>query len=154
MTTQDAQEGAAVYFDGASSRKHQVTLRLGSHLDIVENGAVVGTWPFETIRRADAAANRLRLGSTSAAPLARIEIDDPATIDAVIRHCPALDVDRGGPAHTWRIVFWSAAAIASILGIVVYGLPIIADRLAPLVPRSVEQRMGEAVDMQFRALFG
>ena len=46
MTMQDVQEGPAVYFDGASSRKHQVTLRLGSALDIVEDGAVVATWPF------------------------------------------------------------------------------------------------------------
>ncbi|MGH8733068.1 MAG: DUF7092 domain-containing protein, partial [Burkholderiales bacterium] len=37
MTTQDVQQGAAVYFDGASSRKHQVTLRLGSALDIVQD---------------------------------------------------------------------------------------------------------------------
>jgi Zn-dependent protease with chaperone function len=154
MTMQGAQEGAAVYFDGASSRKHQVTLRLGSSLDIVEDGAVVATWPFDTIRRADAAGNRLRLSSSSAAPLARLEVDDPAIIDAVIRRCPALDAGRAGPAQTWRIVFWSAAAIASILGIVIYGLPIIAERLAPLVPRSVEQRIGEAVDMQVRALFG
>jgi predicted Zn-dependent protease len=154
MTMQDVQEGAAVYFDGASSRKHQVTLRLGSNLDIVEDGVVIASWPFETIRRADGGANRLRLSSTSAAPLARLEVEDAATTNAMIARCPALDVDRGGPKHTWRIVFWSAAAIASIIGIVIYGLPIIADRLAPLVPRSVEQRMGQAVDAQVRAFFG
>jgi predicted Zn-dependent protease len=154
MTMQDVQEGAAVYFDGASSRKHQVTLRISSALDIVEDGAVVATWPFDTIRRADGAANRLRLSSTTAAPLARIEIDDAASIAAVITRCPALDVDRGGPKQTVRIVVWSAAAICSILAIAVYGIPIIADRLAPLVPYSVEQRMGEAVDAQVRAVFG
>lgn len=154
MTMQDVQEGAAVYFDGASSRKRQVTLRLGSGLDIVEDGAVAASWPFGDIRRADGAAGRLRLSCTSAAPLARLEIDDPATIAAVVARSGALDVDRGGPAHTWRIVFWSAGAIASILGIVVLGLPIVADRLAPLVPYSLERRMGAAVDVQVRAMFG
>lgn len=154
MTVQDVQEGAAVYFDGASSRKRQVTLRLGAGLDIVEDGVVVATWPFDQIRRADGSAGRLRLSCTSAPPLARLEIDDPATMQAVTARCGALDIDRGGPAHTVRIVVWSAAAIASILGIVIYGIPLVADRLAPLVPYSVEQRMGQAVDMQVRAMFG
>ena len=154
MTMQDVQEGAAVYFDGASSRKHQVTLRLGAGLDIVENGAVVATWPFDAIRRVDGPVGRLRLGCKSAAPLARVEIDDAATIDAVIARCAALDADRGGPRQTMRIVAWSGAAICSIVAIAVYGIPFAADRLAPLVPYSLEQRMGQAVDAQVRAIFG
>ena len=154
MTMQDVQESRAVYFDGASNRKRRVALRVGSSLELLEDGAVVVTWPFDKIRRVDSPAGRLRLGCTSALPLARLEIDDAATTQAVIARCPALDADRGGPAQTWRIVFWSAAAIGSIFAIVAYGIPFAADRLAPLVPRSVEQRMGEAVDVQVRALFG
>ena len=154
MTMQDVLDGPAVYFDGASSRKHQVILRFGSGLDIVEDGAVVATWPFDQVRRVDGPAGRLRLGCKSAGTLARIEIDDAATMQAVIARCPALDVDRGGPTQTLRIVLWSAAAIASIFAIAVYGIPIVAERLAPLVPYSVEQRMGQAVDVQVRAIFG
>ncbi|HZO48446.1 MAG TPA: M48 family metallopeptidase [Xanthobacteraceae bacterium] len=155
MTMQDAQEVAAVYFDGASSRKHQVTLRVGAALEIVEDGAVVATWPFEAIRRADGSTvNRLRLSCAAAAPLARLEIEDPATIAAVTARSSALDVDRGGRRHVARIVFWSGAAVVSILAMVVYGLPLIADRLAPLVPYSVERRIGTAVDLQIRTLFG
>lgn len=154
MTTQTVQEGPAVYFDGTSSRKRQVTLRLGASLEIVEDGVVVAAWPFDAVRRADGAAGRLRLSCTSAPALARLEVDDQATAAALIALCPALDVDRGGPRQTVRIVFWSAAAIASIVAIVIYGIPILADQLAPLVPRSVEQQMGRAVDMQVRSIFG
>jgi predicted Zn-dependent protease len=154
MTMQEVQQGAAVYFDGASSRKHQVTLRLGPSLEVVRDGSVVATWPFDKIRRAEGRSDRLRLSSLSAAPLARLEIDDAATAQAVIARCTALDVHRGGPNQTRRVVLWSAAAIVSILGIVIYGLPYAADRLAPLVPYSVEQRMGQAVDSQVRAIFG
>jgi predicted Zn-dependent protease len=154
MTMQDVLEGAAVYFDGASSRKHQVTLRLGASLEIVRDGSVVATWPFEKIRRADGRMDRLRLSALSAPPLARLEIDDPATIEAVTARCTALDVHRGGANQTRRVVLWSAAAIVSILGIVIYALPYAADRLAPLVPYSVEQRMGQAVDSQVRRIFG
>ncbi|MBX9773039.1 MAG: M48 family metallopeptidase [Xanthobacteraceae bacterium] len=154
MTIEAVQDGPAVYFDGTSSRKRQVMLRLGPSLEIVEDGTLVATWPFDDVRRADGAAGRLRLSCTSASALARLEVDDPATAAALVGRCKALDVDRGGPRQTVRIVFWSAAAIASIVAIVIYGIPILADRLAPLVPRSVEQRMGQAVDMQVRALFG
>lgn len=154
MTTEGVQEGAAAYFDGTSSRKHQVALRLGAGLDIVENGAVVATWPFDDIRRVDGPVERLRLACKSAASLARIEIDDAALMQAVIARCPALDVERGGPRQTLRIVGWSAAAICSIIVIAVYGIPIAAERLTPLVPYSLEQRMGEAVDVQVRAIFG
>ena len=155
MTMQDVQEGAAVYFDGTSSRKHQVTLRLGAALEIVEDGAVVATWPFEAIRRADGSAvNRLRLSCTAAAPLARLEIEDPATIAAVTARCSALDVDRGGPRQTARIVFWSARPSPRSWPWWSTACRLIADRLAPLVPYSVEQRIGEAVDLQVRTLFG
>ena len=123
MTMQDVQQGAAVYFDGTSSRKHQVTLRLGAALEIVEDGAVVATWPFEAIRRADGATGPAAPELLSAAPLARLEIDDPATIEAVTARCTALDVIAADRSISLRIVFWSAAAIASILAIVVYGLP-------------------------------
>ena len=117
MTTQDVHEGAAIYFDGTSSRKHQVTLRVGAALEVVEDGAVVATWPFEAIRRADGSTvNRLRLSCAAAAPLARLEIEDPATIAAVTARSSALDVDHGGRHHVARIVFWSGAAIASIAG--------------------------------------
>jgi Zn-dependent protease with chaperone function len=155
MTMQDdVREDRASYFDGATSRKRQVTLRIDSALELVEDGAMVATWPFDDIRRVDSPAGRLRLSCTSAPPLARLEIDDTATIEAVIARSPKLDADRGGPKHTFRIVFWSVAAVCSILMIVIYGIPLAADRIAPLVPYPVEQRMGDAVDAQVRALFG
>jgi Zn-dependent protease with chaperone function len=154
MTMQDVQESQAAYFDGASSRKRQVALRLDAGLAIVEDGVVVATWPFDDIRRADSPAGRLRLSCTSAPQLARLEIDDHATIQAIIARAPKLDADRGGPKQTFRIVSWSVAAICSILVIAIYGIPLAADRLAPLVPYSVEQRIGDAVDVQVRTIFG
>ena len=51
-------------------------------------------------------------------------------------------------------MFWSAAAVCSIVAVVLYGIPFAADRLAPLVPMSVENRIGEAVDKQVRVMLG
>ena len=62
-----------------------------------------------------------------------------------------LEVERGGSTHTGRIVGWSFAAIASI---VLFGVPLVAERLTPLVPLSFERRLGGMADNQVRAIFG
>ncbi|MGH6770164.1 MAG: M48 family metallopeptidase [Xanthobacteraceae bacterium] len=142
------------YFDGTSSHKHRVTLRIGAGLDIVEDGNVIANWPFDTIRRADGPQRMLRLRSVSALPLARLEIEDEATIATLLQLCPSLDAERGGPGQTRRIVLWSIAAVCSILVVAIYGIPYAADRLAPFVPFAVEKRIGEAVDTQVRAILG
>jgi Zn-dependent protease with chaperone function len=150
MTLETGQNHCAIFFDGASNRKHEVALSFTTGLDIVEDGVVIAIWPYEAIRRMDGPPALLRLGCASAPPLARLEIADPATAEAVARHSPSLDDGRGGAAQTGRIVFWSIAAICSILLVAIYGVPLAADRLAPLTPVSVENRIGEAVDAQVR----
>lgn len=153
IDTQDAkiQEIGGVFYDGTSNRKRSVTLRFADALEIVEDGAVIAVWPYAGVRRADGRKG-LRLLCTSALPLARLEI---AGADAaqVMSRFPQLDAGRG-PAQTGRIVAWSLAAAVSIVLVTVYGIPLLADRLAPLVPFAVEKRIGEAVDRQARAVFG
>jgi Zn-dependent protease with chaperone function len=146
--------GDAVYFDGRSNRKRRVTLRVAAGLEIVEDGALVETWPLTDVRRADGRPSMLRLLSTSALPLARLEIEDAAAQAAVVAACPSLDVGRPGSAQTGRIVFWSLAAVCSILVLAFYGIPFVADRLAPVLPSFVDKRIGEAVDQQVRFIFG
>jgi predicted Zn-dependent protease len=95
----------------------------------------------------------LRLSSVSALPLARLEISDEATKGVVAAQCRLLEGAPGSSRQTWRIVAWSLAAACSIVLTAVYGVPLVADRLAPLVPFAVEQRIGDAVDRQVRAIF-
>jgi Zn-dependent protease with chaperone function len=142
----------AVYFDGTSNRKRRVTLRLAGELEISEDGNVVASWHFPDIRRVDGTPGTLRLGCTSALPLARLEIADGAIAADVTARCPSLDVGSGGSTSAWRIVFWSVAAACSIVGLAVFGIPMIADRLAPIVPASVDNRLGAAFDGQIRSM--
>ncbi|RXT57605.1 metalloendopeptidase [Bosea sp. Tri-44] len=142
----------AVYYDGISSRRRQVELRLGAQLDIAEHGIVLATWRYDDIRRVDGARG-LRLTSAAAAAQARLEIEDEAVQRLLTARCTALDQDRGG-GQALRIVAWSLAAAASIVLMTLYGIPLVADRLATVVPVSVEQRLGDAVDKQVRALMG
>lgn len=143
----------AVFFDGSSNRKRRVALRFGDHLDIVEDDTVAGVWSYDSIRRAHGPDGVLRLSSVDAMPLARLEIGNAETAELLLTHAPELKSTTSGRTPAWRIVAWSSAAIASILAVVFFGIPIAAERLAPLVPARFEKRMGETVERQVRFLF-
>src|SRR6476659_8584344 len=119
---------SAVFLDGRSNRKRGVTLRFATGLDIIEQGAVVETWSYDQVRRVDGPAAMLRLGCTGALPLARLEVSDPATQAMIAAYCRLLDANTTA-RQTGRIVFWSLAAVCSILLLTVFGIPLAADRL-------------------------
>ena len=145
---------AAVYFDGKTNRKRRVTLRLAGGVEIVEDGRILDIWPFGEVRRADGPPNLLRLSCVAALPLARLEIADEFTKAAIFSHCAGIDIVDRSRSGTARIIFWSLAAVCSIVGLAVFGIPLLAERLAPLVPYALEKRMGDAADGQIRAMLG
>jgi Zn-dependent protease with chaperone function len=144
----------AIYFDGLSNRRHVVEIRLGSNLDLVEDGIAIASWPFDDLRAADGGHGTLRLRCASRLPLARLEVFDPAAQTEIRNRARFLESERGGRAQTGRIVAWSLAAIVSILLIVSYGMPLVAERLTPLIPLSFEWHLGTMADNQVRAIFG
>ncbi len=146
-----ASGAVAVFYDGNANRKRRVVLQFNTRLDIVEDGLLLASWSYADIRQVDS-PRAMRLSSVSAPALARLEIDDRAVADRIETLC-SLQAARGDK-QTSRIVAWSLAAACSIILVTVYGIPLIADRLAPLVPFAIEKRMGEAVDRQARAILG
>jgi hypothetical protein len=50
-----------------------------------------------------------------------------------------------------KVIVWSLAAAASLVVVAVWGLPRIAAELTPLIPHSVERKLGAAVERQVRA---
>jgi Zn-dependent protease with chaperone function len=147
-------EDASVFYDGASSRRHHVQLALNDQLEISENGATLANWPFSDIRRADAATGILRLNCVSAPSLARLEVRDAALAASLVSRCPHLDDGVAGRHGVGAIVGWSVAAAISIAAVIWFGLPFAADRLAPLVPEALENRIGDAAERQIGAIFG
>ncbi|MBP0110226.1 M48 family metallopeptidase [Bradyrhizobium vignae] len=143
-----------IFFDGVSSRKRQVTLTLADALEIVEEDGAHMRWAYADIRRADSPAGVLRLASTSAPPLARLEIRDAALAADVTARCMRLDEHQTSRRGIAKIVGWSVAAAVSIVCVVLFGVPLAADRLAPLVPKPVERRIGDAAEVQMKAIFG
>lgn len=145
---------AAIYFDGTSSRRHAAALAFGDELEITVDGATVARWAYADVRRADSAPGTLRLSCRSAPPLARLEIRDAALAAELSSRAANLDEHRIGRRGVVRIVGWSLAAVASIVLVTLYGLPLAADRLAPLVPESFERRFGDVAEKQIKLVFG
>ncbi len=96
----------------------------------------------------------LRLASTSAPPLARLEIRDAALAADVTARCMRLDEHQTSRRGVAKIVGWSVAAAVSIVCVVLFGVPLAADRLAPLVPKPIERRIGDASEVQVKTIFG
>ncbi len=143
-----------VYFDGTSSRRHAAALAFTDTLEISVDGETRAKWPYADIRRADSAPGTLRVSCQSAPALARVEIRDPALTAELTSRAVNLDEHHLGRRGVAKIVGWSLAAAASIVLVVLYGVPLAADRLAPLVPESFERRLGEVSEKQVKLIFG
>jgi Zn-dependent protease with chaperone function len=145
--------GTIVFFDGTSNRRRLVTLGFGDLLAVSEDGQTLASWSYGDIRRADGPAGMLRLSCLTAPALARLEVRDAAITAELVSRCSRLDENRPGRGVA-VIIGWSLAATLSIIAVVLFGVPLAADRLAPLVPESFERRLGDVADGQVKTLFG
>ena len=149
---------AAVFFDGLSSRRHVVRLSFADRLEIVgveaPDDTPLASWPYNAVRRVDGPANALRASCTIAPPLARLEVRESSARADILRLCLALDGPGGaGTVSVWRIAVASLAAGVAIIATTWFGMPLLANRLAEMMPYSWEKPLGEAVDGQVRTLF-
>ena len=149
----------AVFFDGRSSRRRIVALAFNDRLEIADpaapDGPPLAVWPYDAMRRVDSPEGALRLACTMAPPLARLELRDPAEQDNILRLCGSLDGPGStAPISVRRIVAASIAAAAAIIAMAWFGMPVLANRLAAVMPYSWEKSLGEAVDSQVLSLFG
>lgn len=147
--------GTGLYFDGQTSARQVAQVVLGgASLQIAaHDGRLLAEWPYDDILELNAPDQVLRIGRRGSPFLERLEIRDPAFAAAVDDR--AIYVDRTGALrrkqrlHAIGLTF---AATATLLLVAYFGVPALADRAAPLVPVSVEQKLGEAVDGQTRAM--
>ncbi|MGY4476866.1 M48 family metallopeptidase [Bradyrhizobium sp. USDA 3364] len=142
-----------VFFDGLSNRRRIVALKLSDALEIRENGEPLARWPFHDIRRADSPSGLLRLSCLTAPSLARLEIRDAQLIAELVARCDALEDGLPSRRGVAAIVGWSLAAAVSIVLVVLFGVPLAAERLTPLVPDSFERRLGDVAEAQVKVVF-
>jgi Zn-dependent protease with chaperone function len=145
--------GPSIYFDGKSNQRRAVTLHFADRLEIRDGETTLAAWAYADIRRADGPSGVLRLSSLSAPALARLEVRDAAVAADLVSRCATLDENTPGRRGVAMIVGWSLAAAVSIVAVVLFGVPLAADRLTPLVPDAFERRLGEVADSQVKMLF-
>lgn len=131
-----------------------VTLAFNDALAINADDHTLATWSYADIRRADGPTGMLRLTCLTAPALARLEIRDAAVAAELTARCTTLDANLPGQRGVAAIIGWSLAAAVSIVGVVWFGVPLAADRLAPLVPPALERRLGDVAEGQLKIIFG
>ncbi len=146
--------GPAIYFDGTCSARNDVVVEAGTAgLQIFAGDRhLLDEWLYAELRRQAAPDGVLRLGRHGETLLARLEIRDTALAGAIEDR--AVTLDRGGAAERKlrrKVVILSLAAVVSLIFTAIIGVPVLATRVTPLIPISVEQKLGKAVDSQIRA---
>ena len=148
--------GPATYFNGLTSKRHDVIIETTSNsLRIINDDQtyLVDEWSYAELRGRSAPAGTLRLGRRGEVALARLVVHDAALAAAIEERAPSLD--RGGAADRRlrrRVVALSLAAISSLVLTAVFGMPVLANRITPLIPLPLERQFGEAIDKQIRPL--
>lgn len=144
--------GSARYFDGRSAQPHPVSLQLTEHRLEVSGAGIHRDWNLTDLRAGDALPPLMRVHLPG--DPARIEFSD-ATLAAVLAaRCPDLRKGPEGEGRTLRVVLWSMAAGLSVILAAIFGMPLLAGLITPLVPDSVESRFGGAVQGQVVKILG
>jgi Zn-dependent protease with chaperone function len=143
-------EAAGRYFNGASARPHQVCLRLDGRFRVTGPG-VARDWNPLDLRAADSMPPLMRVGPAHEPE--RVEFSDDALAAALAARCPDLH-RRDEAGGVLRLVLWSVAAGLSVLLVAILGVPHLARLLVPLVPETVEARLGATVEPQVLRLLG
>lgn len=146
---------AGMFFDGRTSARHSVTVEATPQTLRIRtaDGTLIAEWPYGELEAHSAPVDVLRLGRVGGPALARLEIRDPALAAEIDARADTLD--RSGASERRmrkRVVVWSLAGTVSLVLVAVFGVPALSERIAPLIPLSVEHRLGLAMDKQVRAM--
>src|SRR5262249_28017109 len=147
--------GKAFFFDGATSARRLVLVELGDDLVIrdEEHRDILARWPYDKLDHLVAPEGVLRLGEIGARVPARLEVRDPGLMQKI--DDASVPVDRSGAVQRrarLRVIGWSFAAVAVLVAGAVFGVPALADKIAPLVPLRAERYLGNAVEGEIRKM--
>src|ERR1700692_4147353 len=136
-------DAPAIFYDGMSNRRRTAEVRFNDQLEISEDGAAPALWADAHMRRVDAPPAILRLTCLSAPALARLEIRDPAVAAELVSRCTQLGEHLSESRGVAKIVGWSLAATVSIVLVVLFVIPLAADRLGALGAGALQRRRWE-----------
>lgn len=132
----------AVYFDGVTSRRHQVVL-------VVEDGVarlagdIERACPLAELRVSETSRHGPRIVTFPDG--AHLEIEDKAAFAQLLASTGHRETLIARLQQSWRATLLAAAAMAvTLLLLWRYALPLAADAAAHAVPDSVEQSLGQS----------
>lgn len=147
--------GAGIFFDGIVSTRHAVTIEAAPEMLRVRDagGFALAEWPHNELQALPAPDDMLRLARVGSPVLARIETRDPVLMAEIERFAGTLDrMGLNERRSQQKVVGWTLAACVSLVLVAVFGVPALVERVAPLIPMSIEQRFGVAIDAQVRSM--
>ena len=147
--------GTGIFFDGMTSARREVVVEAAPDALRISatDGTLIAEWPYPGLVGLSAPNDVLRLGRARNPVLARLDVRDAALAAKIDEY--AHGIDRSGASERRarnKIIAWTFAATVSLILVAVVVLPALIERLAPLIPLSVEQRLGVAIDAQVRAM--
>ncbi len=149
------------YYDGHSARVWPVQLafdRNGGGTLLVEeegSGSVLARWSATDLYSVPARRGELRLGASGQPDGARIVILGEDAIARIRATLPVLaERQRQNARHQSRLMALSTLALAGVIALYIFGIPLIASRLVALVPPGWEDAIGATVYTQMEATLG
>lgn len=136
----------AYLVDGESGIRRNVDVIVGDDgLHLWENGRELGHWPYKKVRLVEdvyaGQPARFRCGKEAA----RLTVPDTGILQSISKHTKRIgnrDFTRSSSVR--RAAKWVGGLAAVILGFY-FGLPLAAEPVASVVPRSWEESLGESV---------
>jgi hypothetical protein len=153
----EADSYGARFADGHSANVLAVRLKLagdGIHIHDV-SGAPVAVWYYDDLRIVDRPreGHPLRLQNLTQ-ELARLDIDDHGLFEELRSLAPTIaDIGARDPVARKRVAFWIAAMFV-LIGGGWFVLSNSAPLIAAMIPRGMEERMGETAIEQVTLIFG
>ena len=147
MTT----NGTGIFYDGLTSERHKVGVDItGGAIEMrAPDGALKARWRLDEVYPLATSNDVLRIGVASAKVAARLEIHDSELAAALLALLKRTDRSGLTDRRTrLKVVAYSLVAIATLVGGAIWGVPLLADRIAPHLPLAWEIRLGEAIDAQ------
>ncbi|MCW5773737.1 MAG: M48 family metallopeptidase [Rhodospirillaceae bacterium] len=117
-------------------------------------GKQMALWPYRSLRLVEEVYRDQPVRLRSTAGEGRLSVHDQSILEALRAHTRGLKGgDMRGARMLPRAVAWTGATVATLVALY-FGLPLLAEPIAALVPRTWEERLGAAVVRQVGTLFG
>jgi Zn-dependent protease with chaperone function len=147
-------EAEARYFDGRSAAPRPVVVSFGERSLVIMgfNDVALAHWPLASLRAVGRKGDDPAQLVPHPASDERLVLSDGEMLEAIARVCPDLyhrPVDR---KHVRHAFLWAGGAVAALVLMVFVLIPVLAGRLALMIPPDREQQLGDAVVEQLRTV--